>query len=56
MDKISNKIFKVEDSTCEDCSQNYLGECRAFQLPQSEEERKARAKAVMKCCLRSSTL
>jgi len=31
------------DSVCLQCSQCYEGECRAFEVPHSEEERNARS-------------
>lgn len=39
---ISGKIHNVPDETCAGCPQNWRGECRAFCIPHSTEERRHR--------------
>jgi len=36
---VTGKIRDVPDSVCEGCPQNYQGECRAYLVPTSDEER-----------------
>jgi len=39
MQTVTGKIRDVPDSVCEGCPQNYQGECRAYLVPSSDEER-----------------
>ncbi len=39
---IYHKIKNVPDSVCEGCGQNWQSQCRAYEMPHSEEERKHR--------------
>lgn len=39
---IKNKIRAVPDSVCEKCTQLWEDECRAWEMPHSEEERLSR--------------
>ena len=39
---VKYKIKSVPDEICEGCSQNWQEECRAYNMPQSKEERKQR--------------
>lgn len=53
MEKVRNKAYLVEDELCELCPQCWQGECRAFLVPHSEEERKHRESGdVPMLCLR----
>lgn len=44
-----NKIVDVADEVCEECPQAWGGECRAFLLPHSKEEREHRLTGGPKC-------
>lgn len=46
-----NMIKDVPDEVCNGCAQLYEGECRAFQMPHSEEERQARLKDPQLVCI-----
>jgi len=45
------KLKDVDDSVCEGCSQNWDGECRAYLMPHSDEERKSRSAAKRNCSI-----
>jgi len=50
MNKIKNKIYPVCDCLCEEgCTQLWERECRAYQFPHSEKERKQRIKDRALC-------
>jgi hypothetical protein len=44
-----NKISKVADFVCRRCPQYWDGDCRAFNVPHSNDERRAREERVMYC-------
>lgn len=39
---ITHKLYDVPDHLCTHCSQLWMGECRAYQDPHSEDERLSR--------------
>lgn len=39
---VSNKIHQVSDDLCELCAQCWESQCRAYQVPHSDEERAQR--------------
>ncbi len=39
---IAHKIREVPDETCQGCPQNWEGECRAYEIPHSRQEREYR--------------
>lgn len=47
---VKRKINPVCDCLCELCSQNYQDECRAYEAPHSEEERKNRMRDIKPLC------
>lgn len=53
---IRGKIRNVQDAVCKGCSQLWNGECRAFQMPHSDEEYEHRKKGGEKAnCRRKRT-
>ena len=52
MPRVRNKAFNVPDDTCRECSLYWNGECRAFKVPESDEERNKRDEGWPKCRLR----
>ena len=46
---IAHKIAPVSDSLCRLCPQCWQGECRAFQVPQSEQEEMHRREGTALC-------
>ena len=54
----TNKIFSsVSDQVCAQCSQCWNGECRAFQIAHSVEEREQRQNdPVAKCMSKSQQI
>jgi len=50
--KVRNKIADVPDELCRECPLYWEGECRAFEIPQSDEERARRATGMPKCYLK----
>lgn len=46
---IAHKIVPVSDSLCRLCPQCWQGECRAFQVPQSEQEEMHRRGGIALC-------
>ena len=46
---IYHKIREIQDKVCEGCSQNYYGECRAYEMPHSQEESEQRKSGMPNC-------
>lgn len=48
---IKGKIEQVGDQICGHCAQNYQDECRAFEVPHSDQERTEREKGDALCII-----
>jgi len=47
--KVYYKVAVVSDEFCQDCHHNFEGECRAYVLPHTKEEREQRLDNPVKC-------
>lgn len=47
--KVTNKAFHVSDEICLGCSQNWEGECRAYEVPHSVAEATYRSSGATNC-------
>lgn len=47
---IRSKIREVDDSVCQNCSQLWKDECRAYCVPHSDEEKDHRKKSLRPSC------